>query len=143
MGNVFRSVFLPSLRSSSSPPLILSSSPPLSPPAQCPDLFHRTPSFSRCCPSKHFTDQRPHHPFLISQLLRETIEAAIIISVLLGLVESLFDDKKNEVEGEGLKIEPEEKKRLIRKMRLMVWGGALTGAFRPFPSRGAQADQRT
>ncbi|GAA5852724.1 hypothetical protein JCM8547_002604 [Rhodosporidiobolus lusitaniae] len=61
--------------------------------------------------------------------LRETIEAAIIVSVLLGLVESLVNDKATNSNDIVEKLDPAEKKRVIRRMRLMIWAGALVGLF--------------
>ncbi|GAA5992726.1 hypothetical protein JCM11641_004867 [Rhodosporidiobolus odoratus] len=61
--------------------------------------------------------------------LRETIEAAIIVSVLLGLVESLVSDKTTDSNDVVEKLDPQEKKRVIRRMRLMIWAGALLGLF--------------
>lgn len=59
--------------------------------------------------------------------LRETIEAAIIVSVLLGLVESLVTDKaeKAAVEDVVNELDETEKKRIIKRMRWMIWGGEL------------------
>ncbi|GAA6031772.1 hypothetical protein JCM8097_001981 [Rhodosporidiobolus ruineniae] len=61
--------------------------------------------------------------------LRETIEAAIIVSVLLGLVESLVADKTTDNNDVVEKLDPAEKKRVIRRMRIMIWAGALLGLF--------------
>ncbi|GAA5899901.1 hypothetical protein JCM8208_005537 [Rhodotorula glutinis] len=61
--------------------------------------------------------------------LRETIEAAIIISVLLGLVESLVHDKPADGDDVVEKLDAAERKRLIRRMRLQIWAGALAGLF--------------
>ncbi|GAA5851025.1 hypothetical protein JCM9279_005263 [Rhodotorula babjevae] len=61
--------------------------------------------------------------------LRETIEAAIIISVLLGLVESLVHDKPADGDDVVEKLDADERKRLIRRMRLQIWAGALAGLF--------------
>ncbi|GAA6001997.1 hypothetical protein JCM10207_003030 [Rhodosporidiobolus poonsookiae] len=61
--------------------------------------------------------------------LRETIEAAIIVSVLLGLVESLVADKATDSNDVVEKLDPAEKKRIVRKMRLTIWAGALVGLF--------------
>ncbi|GAA5910679.1 hypothetical protein JCM6882_001056 [Rhodosporidiobolus microsporus] len=61
--------------------------------------------------------------------LRETIEAAIIVSVLLGLVESLVADKTTDNNDVVEKLDPAHKKRVIRRMRLMIWAGALLGLF--------------
>ncbi|GAA6062655.1 hypothetical protein JCM10212_003467 [Sporobolomyces blumeae] len=62
--------------------------------------------------------------------LRETIEAAIIVSVLLGLVESLVTDKSNAAINDAVEsLDNNEKKRIIRRMRLQIWAGALTGLF--------------
>ncbi|GAA5833546.1 hypothetical protein JCM5353_007957 [Sporobolomyces roseus] len=60
--------------------------------------------------------------------LRETIEAAIIVSVLLGLVESLVTDKAADAGDDAVgKLDENERKRIIKRMRMMIWGGALTG----------------
>ncbi|BGP14689.1 high-affinity iron permease [Rhodosporidiobolus nylandii] len=61
--------------------------------------------------------------------LRETIEAAIIISVLLGLVESLVADSTTDHNDVVEQLDPQEKKRVVRRMRLMIWAGALLGLF--------------
>ncbi|GAA5945372.1 uncharacterized protein JCM15063_002325 [Sporobolomyces koalae] len=63
--------------------------------------------------------------------LRETIEAAIIVSVLLGLVESLVTEKSAAAVADDAvgKLDENEKKRIIKRMRWMIWGGALTGLF--------------
>ncbi|GAA6030973.1 hypothetical protein JCM8097_008963 [Rhodosporidiobolus ruineniae] len=63
--------------------------------------------------------------------LRETIEAAIIVSVLLGLVESLVadDERKDRKDDAVEQLEPAEKKRIVRRMRFMIWAGALLGLF--------------
>ncbi|GAA6002366.1 uncharacterized protein JCM10292_006623 [Rhodotorula paludigena] len=61
--------------------------------------------------------------------LRETIEAAIIISVLLGLVESLVKDTTDDSNDAVSKLDPQERKRLIRRMRIQIWAGALLGLF--------------
>lgn len=63
--------------------------------------------------------------------LRETIEAAIIVSVLLGLVESLVTDKTEKAVAEDVvnEMDESEKKRIVRRMRWMIWGGALSGLF--------------
>lgn len=69
---------------------------------------------------------------------RETIEAAIIISVLLSLVENLVDrgstSPDGTVVGEDIKDDGEEtrgarRKRLIRRMRIQIWAGAGVGLF--------------
>ncbi|ORY88818.1 Ftr1 protein [Leucosporidium creatinivorum] len=64
-------------------------------------------------------------------VFRETIEAAIIISVLLGLVENLVD--KTEVVSTEKAAEDDEtmanRKRLIKRMRMLIWAGALLGLF--------------
>ena len=57
--------------------------------------------------------------------MRETIEAAIIVSVLLGLVESLVDKTEDAnpdsqlegTEGDGAETTQQRKKRLIKRMR--------------------------
>lgn len=59
--------------------------------------------------------------------MRETIEAAIIVSVLLGLVESLVDKTESNDstaiegdegdEGDGAESTAHRKKRLIKRMR--------------------------
>ncbi|GAA5914293.1 hypothetical protein JCM5296_007236 [Sporobolomyces johnsonii] len=60
--------------------------------------------------------------------LRETIEAAIIVSVLLGLVESLVTDKSADTALDALdRLDDTEKKRIIRRMRVQIWAGALVG----------------
>ncbi|GAA5824926.1 hypothetical protein JCM3770_002295 [Rhodotorula araucariae] len=61
--------------------------------------------------------------------LRETIEAAIIISVLLGLVESLVHDKSPDNNDVVDSLDAAERKKLIRRMRLQIWAGALLGLF--------------
>ncbi|KDE05991.1 high-affinity iron transporter [Microbotryum lychnidis-dioicae p1A1 Lamole] len=60
-------------------------------------------------------------------VFREVIEAAIIISVLLGLVESLVDKPVNE--GDSLDRDEAVKKRLVRRMRIQIWAGAAVGMF--------------
>ncbi|SCV74126.1 BQ2448_6558 [Microbotryum intermedium] len=60
-------------------------------------------------------------------VFREVIEAAIIISVLLGLVESLVDKPVNE--GDSLDQDEAVKKRLVRRMRIQIWAGAAVGMF--------------
>ncbi|GAA6051076.1 hypothetical protein NBRC10513_000944 [Rhodotorula toruloides] len=62
--------------------------------------------------------------------LRETIEAAIIISVLLGLVESLVHEHGDEKGADVVdSLEASERRRLIRRMRVQIWAGALVGLF--------------
>ncbi|KAK4701952.1 high-affinity iron transporter, partial [Phenoliferia sp. Uapishka_3] len=63
-------------------------------------------------------------------VLRETIEAAIIVSVLLGLVESLV--ARSTSTPEGVEEEDEEtraarKKFLVRKLRIQIWAGTAAG----------------
>lgn len=63
---------------------------------------------------------------------RETLEASIIISVLLSLVESLFDStdspQQTLVEGEG-EDQATRRNRLVRRMKLQIWAGAGAGLF--------------
>ncbi|GAA5863834.1 hypothetical protein JCM3774_001172 [Rhodotorula dairenensis] len=62
--------------------------------------------------------------------LRETIEAAIIVSVLLGLVESLVHDKAADAEKDAVdRLGEDEKKKIIKRMRLQIWAGAIIGLF--------------
>lgn len=62
--------------------------------------------------------------------LRETIEAAIIVSVLLGLVESLVHDKAANAEKDAVeRLGDDEKKKIIRRMRMQIWAGAIVGLF--------------
>ncbi|BGP23526.1 high-affinity iron permease [Rhodotorula toruloides] len=62
--------------------------------------------------------------------LRETIEAAIIVSVLLSLVESLVHEHGHEKGVDVVEtLEAGEQRRLIRRMRLQIWAGALVGLF--------------
>ncbi|GAA5976211.1 hypothetical protein JCM10908_005418 [Rhodotorula pacifica] len=62
--------------------------------------------------------------------LRETIEAAIIVSVLLGLVESLVHDKAASSEIDAVEqLGDDEKKKIIRRMRMQIWAGAIIGLF--------------
>ncbi|GAA5950159.1 hypothetical protein JCM21900_004613 [Sporobolomyces salmonicolor] len=62
--------------------------------------------------------------------LRETIEAAIIVSVLLGLVESLVTDKTVDDANDVMeRLDDAERKRIIRRMRVQIWAGALVGLF--------------
>lgn len=61
-------------------------------------------------------------------VFRETIEAAIIVAVLLGLVESLVDKPAGD-DATAVEKDPETKKRLVRRMRMQIWAGALTGLF--------------
>ncbi|KIS01625.1 high-affinity iron transporter [Cryptococcus deuterogattii 2001/935-1] len=65
-------------------------------------------------------------------VFRETIEAAIIVSVLLSFVEQLMVSGGLENEGaqvERLSEEEEIKKtkRILRRMRIQIWAGTLTG----------------
>ncbi|KAL8286872.1 hypothetical protein RQP46_003878 [Phenoliferia psychrophenolica] len=73
---------------------------------------------------------------------RETIEAAIIISVLLGLVENLVDRTGASPDGtliEGgteateaeleKKEDAERRRNLIKRMRMQIWAGAGVGLF--------------
>ncbi|KAM0748648.1 iron permease FTR1 [Meredithblackwellia eburnea MCA 4105] len=73
-------------------------------------------------------------------VLRETIEAAIIVSVLLGLVENLVtkehesrdvsfvDDKR--VEDEETQADRDQRKKyLLRRMRIQIWAGTGVGLF--------------
>lgn len=63
-----------------------------------------------------------------AQTLRETIEAAIIVSVLLGLVESLVHDKAANAEKDAVeRLGDDEKKKIIRRMRMQIWAGAIVG----------------
>ncbi|KAA1476162.1 Ftr1 protein [Dentipellis sp. KUC8613] len=88
-------------------------------------------------------------------VFRETLEAAIIISVLLGLVEQIVHDdsggalppmqaggngstdEKSEGDNKSDSVEPElidaddarRKKRLIRKMRIQIFAGSAIGLF--------------
>ncbi|KAL8280307.1 hypothetical protein RQP46_007224 [Phenoliferia psychrophenolica] len=65
-------------------------------------------------------------------VLRETIEAAIIVSVLLGLVESLVSrtsDAPAGVEEESEETREARKKFLIRKLRIQIWAGTFVGLF--------------
>lgn len=68
-------------------------------------------------------------------IFRETIEAAIIVSVLLSFVEQLMSSGQlaprsgpaiegNEEDGETVRV-----KRIIRRMRIQIWAGAATGLF--------------
>ncbi|KAM0788269.1 hypothetical protein ACM66B_001418 [Microbotryomycetes sp. NB124-2] len=59
-------------------------------------------------------------------VFRETIEAAIIVAVLLGLVESLVDKPAGD-DSTAVEKDPEVKRKLVRRMRLQIWAGALTG----------------
>lgn len=62
------------------------------------------------------------------QTLRETIEAAIIVSVLLGLVESLVHDKAASAENDAVeRLDEAEKRKVVRRMRLQIWAGAIIG----------------
>ncbi|GAA6014600.1 hypothetical protein JCM8202_001595 [Rhodotorula sphaerocarpa] len=62
--------------------------------------------------------------------LRETIEAAIIVSVLLGLVESLVHDKAANAENDAVeRLDEAEKRKVVRRMRLQIWAGAIIGLF--------------
>ncbi|GAA5905373.1 uncharacterized protein JCM6883_006376 [Sporobolomyces salmoneus] len=70
--------------------------------------------------------------FLVT--LRETIELSMIVSVLLSLIESLVSaDSKPEhaTTSVGLdrveEMESGETRRIVRRMRWMIWGGALMG----------------
>ncbi|KAI5475027.1 iron permease FTR1 [Pseudohyphozyma bogoriensis] len=64
-------------------------------------------------------------------VLRETIEAAIIVSVLLSLVENLIDrnDALKGPEGEGAEDGEARRKRVVRSMRVQIWAGTLVGLF--------------
>ncbi|OAX35605.1 Ftr1 protein [Rhizopogon vinicolor AM-OR11-026] len=94
----------------------------------------------------------PQNLFSVSIFLivfRETLEAAIIVSVLLGLVEQIVHDDPNQFSGVTQHIEPVSthqnnseatieaagqsdmaaKKRLIRKLRIQIFAGAGIGLF--------------
>ena len=65
---------------------------------------------------------------------QETLEASIIISVLLSLVENLFDRSNSAqstiVEGEqadDAETPAQRKHRLVRRMKMQIWAGAGTG----------------
>ncbi|KAM0755041.1 iron permease FTR1 [Meredithblackwellia eburnea MCA 4105] len=65
---------------------------------------------------------------------RETIEAAIIISVLLGLVEALVDrgSSPNGTLVQGQELSGEDaarRKHLVKRMRIQIWAGAAVGLF--------------
>ncbi|KAK4058262.1 high-affinity iron permease [Microbotryomycetes sp. JL221] len=53
---------------------------------------------------------------------------AIIVAVLLGLVESLVDKPVGD-DVTAVEKNPQDKKRLVRRMRLQIWAGALSGLF--------------
>lgn len=58
-------------------------------------------------------------------VFRETLEAAIIVSVLLGLVEQIVYDESSPLpsiidDGEDDGDDPTRKRRLLRKLRLQV-----------------------
>ena len=82
-------------------------------------------------------------------VFRETLEAAIIVSVLLGLVEQIVDEDPSravsiivpeEKREDGTTVEPvpelpsaedtaATKKRLIKKMRIQIFAGSALGLF--------------
>lgn len=57
------------------------------------------------------------------------LSQAIIIAVLLGLVESLVDKPLGVDEKASVEVDEASKKRLVRRMRLQIWAGALAGLF--------------
>lgn len=108
-------------------------------PLQCPDLHHRTNRLLAVIRPRKVVGidrvlTRAHAPPLrrpgldLAQTLRETIEAAIIVSVLLGLVESLVHDKAATSEKDAVDaLGEDEKKKIIKRMRLQIWAGAIIG----------------
>ncbi|KAE9398316.1 iron permease FTR1 [Gymnopus androsaceus JB14] len=77
---------------------------------------------------------------------RETLEAAIIVSVLLGLAEQIVyedpgrlthahtitstnDESRAESGEEALEVSDEDRRRLIRKLRIQIFAGAGIGLF--------------
>jgi high-affinity iron transporter len=66
---------------------------------------------------------------LIPHLPTHLTVQAIIIAVLLGLVESLVDKPLGVDEKADVEVDDASKKRLVRRMRLQIWAGALAGLF--------------
>nr|ODN96639.1 high-affinity iron permease CaFTR1 [Cryptococcus depauperatus CBS 7855] len=64
-------------------------------------------------------------------LFRETIEAAIIVSVLLSFVEQLMSEGRLPAGEENVSGQEGDRKRakLIKRMRLQIWAGTLVGFF--------------
>ncbi|KAF8816071.1 iron permease FTR1 [Phlegmacium glaucopus] len=76
-------------------------------------------------------------------VFRETLEAAIIISVLLGLAEQIVNRDSNSIEqvqtssgeenaeSESMPVvdDPVQRRRLLRKLRIQIFGGASLGLF--------------
>ncbi|OXC70926.1 hypothetical protein AYX13_00343 [Cryptococcus neoformans] len=65
-------------------------------------------------------------------VFRETVEAAIIVSVLLSFVEQLMTSgglRNGDAQVDQLSEEEEIKKtkRILRRMRIQIWAGTLTG----------------
>lgn len=75
-------------------------------------------------------------------IMRETIEAGIVISILLSFIEQLTSGRVEQISGASTndKVDPTEStqadgnapltnKQLLRKLRIQVWAGALAGFF--------------
>ncbi|KAF8318690.1 iron permease FTR1 [Clavulina sp. PMI_390] len=66
-------------------------------------------------------------------IMRETIEAGIVLSILLSFVRgvsvSAGDEKADPNESSNGTSAPLTNKQLLRKLRIQVWAGALTGFF--------------